>query len=449
MLLLLQTVEDGFPESRDAVSPALQEYHPFRDHLSSIDGVVIYKDRTVIPPSLRAYVLDSLHAAHHCVSTMTARAENSVFWPGITTDIKRIRLICEDCNRNAPSQPSAPPAPFVTPTYPFQCICTDYFQYTGCHYLIMVDRYSNWLQVEISKGGSQGLINDLRKMFATFGIPEECASDGGPEFTAHATTKFLTDWGVHHRRSSVGFPHSNARAEIGVKSAKRLIMSHTGPNGSLDTDAFQRAILQHRNTPDAVTKVSPAMCLFVRPTRDFIPIHPGKYQPHPTWQKTLAAREEALKERHIRLAERWNERTKRLPPLIVGDKVRIQNLQGNRPLKWDRTGEVVEVKQFDQYLVRVDGSRLPTLRNRKHLRRIQPLHSRPAPRVIDDDLIHFGTPLSQPAIPRAAKPVIPPTLDTDSHDPSGDTPPPTTTPCIAPPSTPTPSLPPCETPAPS
>ena len=108
MLSLLETVEGGFPENRDTIPPVLHEYHPFRDHLSSIDGVVIYKDRTVVPPSLRACVLDSLHAAHHCISSMTARADNSVFWPGITADIKRISLSCEDCNRNAPSQLSAP-----------------------------------------------------------------------------------------------------------------------------------------------------------------------------------------------------------------------------------------------------------------------------------------------------------------------------------------------------
>ena len=408
MLSLLETVEGGFPANRDALPLALQEYHPFRDYLSSIDGVVIYKERTVIPPPLRKQVLDSLHAAHHCITSMTARAESSVFWPGITADIKRIRLTCEDCNRNAPSQPSSPPAPLVTPTYPFQCICSDYFKYAGSHYLILVDRYSNWLQVEISKGGAKGLINDLRKMFATFGIPEECASDGGPEFIAPATTKFLSDWGVHHRRSSVGFPHSNARAEIGVKSAKRLIMSHTGPNGSLDTDAFQRAILQHRNTPDATTKVSPAMCLFGRPIRDFIPIHPGKYQPHSTWNETLAAREEALRERHIRLAERWSEHTRRLPPLVVGDHVRIQNLRGAHPLKWDRTGEVVEVRQFDQYVVRVDGSRRATLRNRKHLRRIEPFRKTLAHRTIDDDLIHLGTPLiAQPDPATASKQSLP------------------------------------------
>ena len=49
--------------------------------------------------------------------------------------------------------------------------------------------------------------------------------------------------------------------------------------------------------------------------------------------------------------------------------MRIQNQFGSEPLKWDKTGIVVEVKQHDQYVIRIDGSRRVTLCNRKFLRR--------------------------------------------------------------------------------
>ena len=61
-----------------------------------------------------------------------------------------------------------------------------------------------------------------REYFAMHGIPEEIATDGGPTYMAYETQKFLKEYGVRHRVSSVAYPHSNQRAELAVKSMKRL-----------------------------------------------------------------------------------------------------------------------------------------------------------------------------------------------------------------------------------
>ena len=234
--------------------------------------------------------------------------------------------------------------------------------------MVVVDRYSGWPIVQQSRDGSSGLVKCLREIFVTYGIADELSSDGGPEFTAEETQQLLSNWGVHHRLSSVALAHSNGRAELGVKTCKRMLMDNTGPNGEINLDKFQRGILQYRNTPDRDTGLSPAQMIFGRPIKDFIPILPGSYRPHNTWIETSRAREEAMRARIVRNAERLPEHTVRLQPLKVGDRVFIQNQTGNHPLRWDRTGLVIEVKQFDHYAVKVDGSGRVTLRNRKFLR---------------------------------------------------------------------------------
>ncbi len=109
MNLLLSIIEEGLPDQKHLLPTTLREFHPFRKHLYSVDGVIIYKDRIVIPPSLRVSCLTALHAAHQGTSSMIARAESSIFWPEITNDIHATIAKCNHCNRMVPSQAAMPP----------------------------------------------------------------------------------------------------------------------------------------------------------------------------------------------------------------------------------------------------------------------------------------------------------------------------------------------------
>ena len=111
--------------------PQLLPYWRFRNDLSTIDGVLMYGSRAIIPPKLRSQVLSHLHSAHQGTSQMNNRAANCVFWPGISSDIEEARARCNPCDIIAPSNPKLPLAEPYIPTSPFEAIASDFFQFKG------------------------------------------------------------------------------------------------------------------------------------------------------------------------------------------------------------------------------------------------------------------------------------------------------------------------------
>ena len=124
------------------------------------------------------------------------------------------------------------------------------------------------------------------------------------------------------------------------------------------------------------------------------------------------------------MAKRLTQYTRRLPPLKIGDHVRIQNQVGPQHRRWDKTGLVIEVRQNNQYVIRTDGSNRVSLRNRQFLCRFQPIHLSQQPShvvLICQPQIPFQapqspTPVSQPQIPVQA-PQSPTPNSSSDHQP--------------------------------
>ena len=79
-------------------------------------------------------------------------------------------------------------------------------------------------------------------------------------------------------------------------------------------------------------------------------------------------RDAAMARRHAKRGQDLEEHTRKLRPLKIGEVVSIQDQKGNNSKRWNCTGTIVEVKEFDQYVIKVDGSGRLTVRNRKFLR---------------------------------------------------------------------------------
>ena len=134
LTLLGDTLKAGFPVSIKELNKNLTPFWNIRNslHVADMDG-----DRVIIPPTLRYRALQILHSAHQGVSSMEARAQSLIYWPGISVDIQQTRDSCATCCKNAPSQSSHHLFAPDIPATPFESIFADYLDIADNRYLIV------------------------------------------------------------------------------------------------------------------------------------------------------------------------------------------------------------------------------------------------------------------------------------------------------------------------
>ena len=81
----------SFPNDISTIPPELEPYLKYYETLTVVDDVILVGGRTLIPEPLRDTVCKILHSAHQGVNAMNERAKTTVFWSGITNDIKKTR----------------------------------------------------------------------------------------------------------------------------------------------------------------------------------------------------------------------------------------------------------------------------------------------------------------------------------------------------------------------
>ena len=189
--LLLQTIINGYPKIKNEFhSSFIRSFRDVRHRLSLSNKVILMDGQIVIPGNLKKkHILRTLHSAHQGADSMKRRANMSVYWSGLNNDIRNMRYTCHTCNEIAPQQQKEPLILTPPPQHPFQQICADYFEITAHHYLLVVDRFSGWLNFYYyppHKTIVDTLISTCQTIFISYGIPEEMSIDRGLQFISQS-----------------------------------------------------------------------------------------------------------------------------------------------------------------------------------------------------------------------------------------------------------------------
>lgn len=116
--------------------------------------------------------------------------------------IEQVAKGCISCQLTQKNPKIAPLHSRESPR-PWQRIHVDFAgPFLGRMFLIVVDAHSKWPEVvPMTTTSTTRIIEELRKLFATHGLPEQLVSDNGPQFTADEFRAFMRSNGIKHIRS--------------------------------------------------------------------------------------------------------------------------------------------------------------------------------------------------------------------------------------------------------
>ena len=202
LAVFLRHIRSGWPSN----VPASSNLFPFfcrRAELSVQDGCILWGSRIIIPPLYREAVLLQLHEAHPGITKMKSLARLYVWWPGIDKEIEKSVKQCRKCQQTQVLPPSAPLHPWKWPSRPWTRLHIDYCgPISGKMVLVVVDSHSKWIEAfPVYTANSQNTIENLRPLFAQFGLPETIVSDNAAYFLSDEFESFLWQNGINHPSS--------------------------------------------------------------------------------------------------------------------------------------------------------------------------------------------------------------------------------------------------------
>ena len=315
---LVHTVQGGWPEHKANSLPGARPFWNFRDELTYHEGILFKGARVIVPTCMRPEMLRLIHGSHLGVDKCKRRARDVLYWPGMAAQIEDTVSNCSTCAMYQRNNPKQPLLPHPAPSRPWERVGADLCELGGKHYLILVDYYSNFIEVDhLKETTSLQVIERLKPHFARHGIPDILITDNGPQFSSDTFHKFSADYQFQHHTSSPHYPRSNGKAEKSVQTVKNLLRKAQAENSD-----FHLALLDFRNSPTTDDVGSPAQRLMGRRTKTLLPTAEKLLLP-----KTIPPT--IVKSEHLRQQETqkhfYDKTSKPLSPLKPGDRVRYRS----------------------------------------------------------------------------------------------------------------------------
>ena len=136
---------EGWPD-KHMVPDAVKSYWRERGELTVVQSLIMKGTRILIPSCMRLNILDKIHEGHLGITKCRERAKQSVWWPGLSTQIQDMVQHCRTCAMHMVNKPE-PLFPTSFPERPWQTLAIDFFKCENIDYLIVVDYFSRYVEI--------------------------------------------------------------------------------------------------------------------------------------------------------------------------------------------------------------------------------------------------------------------------------------------------------------
>ena len=197
----------------------------------------------------------------------------SVWWPGVSKAIEDFVQSCPVCEKTV-IQPREPLVSSSLPNYPWERIAADMFELKGSTYLLVVDYFSRFMEVQKLRIYNYFFkcSNSVEEYFCKIWNSPYCTMimDNGPQFDSKEMKEFSQSYGFQHITTSPYYPQANGLAERTVKTVKTLSENSSDP---------YRALLSYHTTPIPWCALSPVELLMGTTIRTDVPQFKDKLIP--------------------------------------------------------------------------------------------------------------------------------------------------------------------------
>lgn len=288
-----------------------------------------------------------------------------LFWVGMSTDISSTVESCATCERYQQANQKHEIMSHEIPTLPFEIVGSDMFHFQGDEYLLIADSYSGFFDfVQLKEPTTKAVVMQLKRWFATHGVPRKLITDNGPQYASTEFARFAKEWCFDHTTSSPHYPKSNGLSERFVRTAKNILKRCDN-----DGSDVQLALLHYRNTPRDGDLQSSNQRLNGRLMRTNIPATDQVLKPRIVKEVT-----KNLKQRREQQKKYADRGASKPPDYQKGEPVTVQNIKSRQ---WEQGIVAEKLDNPRSYVVHLsNGSTV-----RRNVRDIRPARS---PTAIDE-----------------------------------------------------------------